>query len=758
MHARRHLPSLAAAALVLSCALDAVALDDAGRHSAVEPLAKLPLSWENVYGAAAPPDIVGSPLRVLRWLPDGERFLEMRDGDIFAVDAESGGSARFVDEEALAAALATIPAIDAETARALADRTLVDDDPTASGALFEHADDLYWATLSGSTAARLTSTPAPEELAKFSPDGRFVGFVRDNDLFVVDIATRTERALTAGGSDTLRHGKADWVYFEEVFDRDWNAWWWSPDSRHIAFLRTDASMVPSFTIVDDVPAAQRVETARYPKPGEPNPRVAIGVVSVAGGPTRWVDLSQYDPADTLVTGVGFRPDGKSVWFYAQNRTQTFLDLNVAPLDGGRPQRLVHETTRAWVTIPAAPRFLAGASFLWTTERSGWQHVWLFSPDGTPRHAVTAGGWEARRVHAVDETGGWVYLSATRDSPIAANLYRARIDGSSLERLTPEAGDHVVLVAPETFRFVDTWSSMARPARVELRRADGQSTRTLDENPVPALEKYTVALPRLVEIEARDGYRLPATILEPPGFDPSKRYPVWFLTYGGPHAPSIADSWESGSARLWDQVIANAGIVVFRCDPRSASGRGAVSAWSAYRQLGVQELADITDAIEWLKRYPWVDGERVGMSGHSYGGFMTAYAMTHSRLFIAGFAGAPVTDWSDYDSIYTERYMSTPQDNPDGYERTSVVRAAADLHGTLLLVHGTMDDNVHIQNSLRFVAALQRAEKQFRFMVYPGSRHGILASHLRRLRYEFILEMLRPDAVVEPAAARAVTEF
>ena len=242
----------------------------------------------------------------------------------------------------------------------------------------------------------------------------------------------------------------------------------------------------------------------------------------------------------------------------------------------------------------------------------------------------------------------------------------------------------------------------------------------------------------------DGFEIEGAVLLPRHFDPQKKYPVWFMTYAGPHAPTVSDSWRRMGGSAFDHLLANMGIVVFRCDPRSASNRGVKSTWSAYKQLGVQELKDIEAAIGWLSKRPYIDAKRIGMSGHSYGGFMTAYAMTHSKLFKAGIAGAPVTDWKNYDSIYTERYMDTPQNNPEGYRKTSVVAAARNLHGKLLILHGAIDDNVHFQNTLQLVLALQRANKDFEMMVYPTSRHGIFGAHYRKLFVDFIKKEMLPD--------------
>jgi dipeptidyl aminopeptidase/acylaminoacyl peptidase len=274
---------------------------------------------------------------------------------------------------------------------------------------------------------------------------------------------------------------------------------------------------------------------------------------------------------------------------------------------------------------------------------------------------------------------------------------------------------------------------------------------VDTNPVYRREEYRFGKYELVQIKTPDGFVLEGSILKPADFDPRRRYPVWFMTYAGPHAPTIHDTWAGG--RVADEVKAQMGFIVFRCDPRSASGKGACSTWTAYRQLGVQELKDIETAIRWLTQHPYIDAARIGMSGHSYGGFMTAYALTHSKLFAAGVAGAPVTDWRLYDSIYTERYMNTPQENPKGYNATSVIKAAANLHGKLLLLHGLIDDNVHVQNTVQLVDALQRANKDFEVMFYPRSRHGIFGRHYQRLIYDFMRRTLQPERTV-PAAGVA----
>ncbi|HVJ80164.1 MAG TPA: prolyl oligopeptidase family serine peptidase, partial [Planctomycetia bacterium] len=307
--------------------------------------------------------------------------------------------------------------------------------------------------------------------------------------------------------------------------------------------------------------------------------------------------------------------------------------------------------------------------------------------------------------------------------------------------------------PKGDLFLDVWSDHKAPTKVVLRRGDGAAVRTVDSNPVHLVSQFKFAPFEFLKIPTPDGFTLEATIVRPKNFDPAKKYPVWFKTYGGPHMPSITDRWSGG--RSEDQFLASNGFVVFGCDPRSASGKGAVSSWTAYKQLGVQETKDVETAIAWLlKNHPYCDASRIGMEGHSYGGYLTSYCMTHTKLFAAGIAGAPVTDWANYDSIYTERYMLTPAENPDGYVKSSVTKAAANLHGRLLLLHGLMDDNVHPQNSIQLSNELQKAGKQFDVMFYPTARHGIGGRHYNELKTDFILRNLGKPKSEAPAESKA----
>jgi dipeptidyl aminopeptidase/acylaminoacyl peptidase len=722
-----------------------------------------PITFEALW-SNAPPGLAGSATQ-LTWI-DGAHLHQVKDGRTYKVAARTGRAGPYREPALLARALATLPTIDEATAARLAGTPTgaagrgrgqgvafrgrgagaggpLIADPAGTGALVEYEDDLYYATFDGTRAVRLTSRPGREELPAFSPDGRFVAFARDNDLWVVDVATQTERALTTGGTETFRQGKADWVYYEELLGRNWRAFWWSPDSQWLAFLQTDDAAVKRHTLVDLAGPERALEATPYPRPGEPIPSVRLGIVSRAGGAPRFADLSDYVAGGFLISHVGWFPGTARLYAYIQDRAQTWLDLVAWPTSGEEPRRLFRETTRAWVESFGAPHFLDDGSFLWPSERDGYRHLYLYTADGTLKRPVTSGPWEVRTVHHVDAATGVVLFSGTKDGATGSQLYRLDIKtpGSLPERLTQGAGTHQVAVSPDGRAFVDRRSDHATPVRVTLHATDAGAplVRTLDTNPVAALDTYRLAPRTLEPVTLRDGFVLETELILPPELDPARSYPVWVEVYGGPHLPEVVDAWGDGSRR--EQALANEGIIVFRVDPRTASGKGAVSAWTGSRQLGVQELRDLSEAIAWLKTRPYVDGARIGIGGHSFGGFLAAFALCHSTLFAAGVAGAPVTDWREYDAFYTERYLGTPQDNPAGYQASSVVAAARNLHGRLLIIHGGMDDNVSPRNTYRLADALQRAGKDFELMVYPTARHGIGGVHVDRLRVDFIRRTL-----------------
>ena len=715
------------------------------------------LTLDDIYHPDRRVDFSGDVPAGLAWLSDTHYLRTDREpgggpADLTAVDAVTGAAEPLVDGAALERALADLPGMSAATARRAARRPRLVWNADHSAAIMNLSNDLHLLERRGADdlrVRRLTRGPAAESMPSFSPDGRLVAFVRDHDLAVADVDTGRERALTEGGDGVrLLNGELDWVYQEEIYGRgNFKGYWWSPDSSRLAYLQTDESPVEAFTVVDHLPYRLGLEQTNYPKAGDRNPIVRLGVAPAAGGDTVWADLGRYTPTDRLLVSVGWTPDGGRVAFQVQNREQTWLDLNLADPGTGAVTRLFRETTPAWVGVHGDPLWLEDGSFLWLSERTGWKHLYRHEADGTPAGQITDGEWELRTLHGVDEESGRVYFSGTRRSPVGGDVYRVDLDGRNLTRLSERPGTHGARFSPGFTWYLDTWSDVETPPQVRLHAADdGAEVRAVAENRVAALGDYRLSRPEFLQVEARDGFVMEAMLVRPPDFDPGRRYPVFQHTYGGPHAQQVRNRW-GGTAGLFHQLLAQHGIVVWVLDNRTASGKGAVSTWPVYQQFGKQELADIEDGVAWLRGQPWVDADRIGIEGWSYGGFMTSYALTHSTSFAMGIAGGTVTDWRDYDTIYTERYMRTPQNNPDGYRESSPRFNAADLHGALLLVHGTMDDNVHLQNTLQFVYELQKAGKQFDLMLYPRSRHGITDphqnAHLRRTMLDFILEHLRP---------------
>jgi dipeptidyl-peptidase-4 len=599
-------------------------------------------------------------------------------------------------------------------------------------------DDLYLYTISSGAAVRLTSAPGKEEESTFSPDGKKVAFVRENDLYVVDLAGR-ERRLTTDGTAQLLNGKLDYVYQEEVYGRGiWKAFWWSPDSTRIAFLQLDERPVPEFTIVDHIAYDLDVNVYDYPQAGDPNPKVKLFTVPASGGARVEIDTARTG-GEILIVNVAW--NGAALTYQLQNREQTWLDLVSASAADGTAKTLIHETTKAWVDPLGPPVWLKDGSFLWQSERSGYRHIYHYAADGKLLGQVTNGDWEVRELHGTD--GQDVYFSGTERSPIGLDVYRVKLDGSGRTRISTAAGKHTATFNPSFSDFVDRWSDISTPDQVRVHRNDGAVLRVVEENKVAALGEYDLPRPELLQVKTRDGFPMEAMLIRPPHFDPAKKYPVYQFVYAGPGAQQVRNEWR-GQFMLFNQLIAQEGALVWIVDNRSASGKGAVSRWPVYKNFGELELRDLEDSLTWLKSQPYVDGSRVLVNGWSYGGFMALYALTHSKSFSAGIAGGTVADWHNYDSIYTERYMLMPQNNPEGYRRSSPRFDLADLHGNLLLLHGTTDDNVHVQNTIQTAYALQQLGRPFEMMLFPRTKHSVTQKNTLAFMQKTILGFVRRE--------------
>jgi dipeptidyl-peptidase-4 len=599
-------------------------------------------------------------------------------------------------------------------------------------AVYVFHDDLFLLDLASSTFTRVTDTPAEEKDPAFSPDGRQLSFVRDHDIYVYSIADHKELRLTKDGSATTLNGTLSWVYWEEVFGRRDLGYWWSPDSRSIAYLQTDESAVPVSIFVDFAPFEERVIRQPYPKPGENNPRVRVGVAEIGSDSTKWISIT--DKPYEWIQHVQWLPDSSRVSLETLNRAQTELGLYFADRKTCVAQRILTDTDPAWINVSDDLFFLAdGKHFLFASERDGYMHLYRYLLDGTLVNQVTKGDWAMvssgglpfwvrQAVVGIDEKNDWIYFTSIKDSSIQRQLYRIHADGTGLARISTEPGTHRINMSPDTRFYFDRYSNIHTMPSLRLLDSGGKIKSTLAS---PRLEQLPPGMqfPELLTIPAADGFAMPAQILKPKDFDPRHRYPVILFVYGGPSAPQVIDAWQPSI--FANNLLLQDGYLVVGMDNRVATAISKKLENSMLPNPGEGETADFVAGIHWLKSQPWVDPDRVGIWGWSGGGSMTLNVMTRSKEIKAGISGAPVTDWRFYDSKWAESLLKLPQDNAAAYDRASIVARAAELHGHLMLVFGTYDDNVHPQNEQAFMNELIMAGIPYEVMIYPMRKHGFV---------------------------------
>lgn len=674
--------------------------------------AKKPVTVEAVVNAP------GSRFGNIVWSPDGERFIVNERGELSIYEVRSGKERPIIALDELnrtAIKAPPSPAFD-WTNRRVGEQ---DVQWFADGKrlLVAAAGDLFIVDINKARIEPLTQTAEAERDPKLSPDNRYVSFRRGPNLFTIDVTSKVLNQLTTNGSDTLLNGQLDWVYPEEL-DLD-TAHWWSPDSRSIAYLQFDIAREPVFPQVSLLNSHGLLEPERYPKAGDPNAEVRLGVVPAAGGETKWMDLGET--RDFLLARVVWSPDSRQILAERLNRVQNNLWLMLADAATGTARTIVHEEDPQWINVEGEPVFLGnGDRFLWTSERSGFRHLYLYGADGKLQKQITAGDWEVSSVNAVDEKHQRVYYTSTEESPTERNLYSISFDATNKLRLTKAAGTHSITMAPPSNYYLDRYSSLSSSPSKTLYRSDGTELREL-QKAEPG--EFEILPTEIVKVKAADGTLLYARLIKPAGFEAGKKYPAVVMVYGGPHAQEVRNSWQGLS---WDQVLAQKGFVVWQLDNRGSGARGHRFESTIWHNMGAHEFSDQKEGIQYLIAQGFVDPQRIGLYGWSYGGYMTLYTVTHAPgLIKAAIAGAPVTNWRNYDSIYTERYMGLPLEDEEGYRTSAPVNSAAELDGTkLLIVHNLEDDNVHFQNSLQMAEALEKADKQFFMVVYPQKSHGV----------------------------------
>jgi dipeptidyl-peptidase-4 len=601
----------------------------------------------------------------------------------------------------------------------------------------------------GGQVERCTDTDGEEKDPVFSRDGSWLAYSRGNDLFTYHVADHREVRHTTTGCDTVYNGVLNWVYMEDLFTRgNVRAYWWSPVADRLAFLEIRDGVVPPYPIVDqvDVPATWKMQ--RYPKPGDPNPVARVGLVDAAGGAITWVDADTRD--DSYIARVNWLGDGTAVAVEKLNRAQDHLSLLFADAASGRTEVVMEEKSPAWVNITDAKHFYQQRrQFLWGSERDGHMHLHLFNLDGTPIAQVTRGEWEVTDLDGVDEKKKRIYFTANEGSVLEQHLYRIDEKGGGMKRLTAAEGTHTITMSPDYRWYIDSHTSQTQPTRVTVHNADGKelfelgnaATDAFAALRLPAAEYFTIA---------SEGRTYHCRIMKPLDFDPAKKYPVIVYTYGGPHAQVVAKAWSRHD--YFHAYMAQRGYLVFSLDNRGSSGRGRAWEEAISKRLGENELDDQVAGVNYLKSLPYVDGERIGIWGWSYGGYMTLMALFNAPdAFRAGAAVAPVSDWRLYDSIYTERYMKLPEDNAEGYEASAPITHADRLEGGLLVLHGDADDNVHVQNSVALARKLIDAGKDFDLVLFPQKEHSIHGTADRLLLYRKMAAFFDRELKAAPAA-------
>jgi dipeptidyl-peptidase-4 len=746
--------------------------------AAAQPTDTAELTLESLF---ASPTFYGEGFQGGRWAESGPvvRYIERSDEsgatDLMEYDLEADTRIRLIDGSQLKKSDSDrLLQIEDYTYSADRSRVLLYTDSERVWRLNTKGYYYVYDVEAGTLAPIADRAAGLQMFAKFSPDGDRVAFVRDRDLFVVNLRTGEETRLTDSGSPGgVINGTFDWVYEEEFGLRD--GFRWSPDGQHIAFFQLDESATRDFQMTDFRTLYPEYTQFRYPKAGEVNAEIRIGVIDIPSGETRFFDTDTWNEGGDVteyLALMGWTPavDGQHrVWMARMNRDQNDLDLLYGDPTSMELEVVLEETSDAWIDVETGFSDLDmgtitflddDAHFVWRSDRSDYSHLYLYENDGTFVRPLTSGEWDVTSFHGIDEAAGALYVTGTRQSPIERHLYRvpfgadAGTNGHGAEpvKITDRAGWHAVNTSADLRYYIDTYSNVSTPPVVSLHTTDGALVKVLEANEdlIATVESLGLAPVEFMEVPAADGTPLNAYLIKPRDFDASKEYPLLVHTYGGPGSQEVRNAW-GGTERLWHYHLAEEhGVLVAGVDNRGTGGRGKGFKAQTYKRLGILEAEDQIAAGQWFGAQPWVDADRLGIWGWSYGGYLSLLAMLYEdgpETYDLGIAVAPVTNWRFYDTIYTERYLSTPQKNAEGYDLGSPVTYAENLRDDqdLLLVHGDFDDNVHVQNTVAMVDALQAEGKQFDMMIYPGRNHGIYGGstriHLYTLLTDFITENL-----------------
>jgi len=687
------------------------------------------LTIERIFSS---PSLAGTALRAAKFSPDGKRvtFLQGKSEnkdqfDLWEYNIAEDNKRLLVDSHILLPNGETLSA--EEKARRERQRTaslsgIVEYHWSKDGTqiLFPLGGNLYVYQLSTKQAKQITDSDAFDTDAKFSPLGSYVSFIRQQNIYAFDLAENKEIQLTFDGKDTIKNGMAEFVAQEEM-DRD-TGYWWSPDEKYIASIQVDESPV-SITERYEINAENiEIVKQRYPYTGDPNVLVKLSVLDINSKENVWINLG--DNPDIYLTRVKWLPDSQHLSYQVMQRNQQQLDLYFADLSG-QPHKALTEKSQSWLNLHDDLYFLKDKTFIWASERDGFKHLYHYNNDGSLIKQLTHGQWVVDAIESIDEDSHTIYFTASKVSPTEKHLYSTDFDGSEPNKITQQSGWHEVAIDETAQFYIDNWSDRDHPESTYLFNVGGEMLTTLNDNSINKEHPYYPYLGAHQKttfgiLKTNDGQDLHYRITLPENFDAKNKYPVFLFTYGGPHAQVVTNAW----GRSIDQYMAQQGFIVFALDNRGSARRGLKFESALYKHMGGVEIEDQLTGVSYLKSLSYVDADKIGIFGWSYGGFMTLKAATKTDAFAIGVSVAPVTDYKLYDTFYTERYMSTPQLNADGYKTTAVFDDVKNIKNPLLVIHGMADDNVLFTNSTKLFKAMQDEGILFDSMIYPGAKHGI----------------------------------
>ena len=716
--------------------------------SASEPASKSPAKpWtvEEIYKDGGPSE---RPPKDGVWSPDSRRFTFVAQdaqtgqaGDILQIDAATGKASVLASKSKLSVLTSTALTEQDRDHRDRYDMASYLWAPDARHLLLDGGGQLWLYSLATGTGTQVASTGSGSgDDPKFSPDAGMISYIRDHNLYVRPVNGREEVPLTSTHGDFLLNGEVDWVYLEELETR--SNYFWSPDSSRIAYLQMDEQNVPQYPITDLIPTHAKVENQRYPQPGDSNPALHVGIVSARGGRTNWLQIPVSENND-YIPRFGWI-DRKTVYVEVLRRDQKHLEMYFADVASGVVRKVFTEEDAKYIDTNYDAEFLPGGQFVWTSWRDGHAHLYLYSFNAEHPVAneavlvrqLTKGDFTVDSVAAVNQAKQAVFYISNEGDPLQHQLWSVGLNGEGKHRITTLPGDHDVTISPDGNHFADNTGASLSPVVSDMCNMDGACATFWRSASFPS---HTLVAPVDLQFTAADGTtKLYGTLLLPAGATSAASVPMIVNPYGGTHAQSVKNAW-GGAGFLFDQLLAEHGFAVLHVDNRGMGGRSRDFEQAAYHNFGPVQFSDQMAAIDQvLARYPQLDAKRLGWWGWSWGGSFTLYAMTHSDRFRAGVSVAPVTDWKNYDSIYTERYMGQPSENPDGYKTDSVVNSAAKLKGRLLIAHGTGDDNVHLANDIQMIQQFINADLPYDYQIYPRKTHSILGQQARTQLFNRIL--------------------